>query len=70
MERLQLIMRLRFPIFHLTNLERSSDHCSNIAGYVMEAEQNQMNIHDSIRAMKKESANYQKQYGLYEAKYL
>lgn len=54
----------------LTNLERSSDHCSNIAGYVMEAEQNQMNIHDSIRAMKKESANYQKQYGLYEAKYL
>lgn len=54
----------------LTNLERTSDHCSNIAGCVIDAEQNNMNIHQSLRTMKEESAYFKEQYAAYSAKYL
>lgn len=54
----------------LTNLERTSDHCSNIAGCVIDVEQNNMNIHESLRLMKKESSYYKEQYEIYAGKYL
>lgn len=54
----------------LTNLERTSDHCSNIAGCIIDVEQNNMNLHESLRLMKKESPFYQEQYKVYAAKYL
>ncbi len=54
----------------LTNLERTSDHCSNIAGCVLDVEQHNMNIHESLRIMKKESPYYKEQYEQYAAKYL
>lgn len=54
----------------LTNLERTSDHCSNIAGCVIDVEQHNMNIHESLRLMKKESPYYKEQYEIYAGKYL
>ena len=37
----------------LTNLERTSDHCSNIAGCVIDMAQGNMNIHEILREAKK-----------------
>ncbi len=37
----------------LTNLERTADHCSNLAVCVMDAMENNMNIHQSLRNIKK-----------------
>lgn len=54
----------------LTNLERTSDHCSNIAGCILDVENNNMNIHESLRLMKKESPYYQEQYKVFAGKYL
>ncbi|MBE6708511.1 MAG: Na/Pi cotransporter family protein [Ruminococcaceae bacterium] len=54
----------------LTNLERVSDHCSNIAGCVIDAEEKNLNLHESIRHMKEDSPVYKSQYEAYAAKYL
>ncbi|MBP0963171.1 MAG: Na/Pi cotransporter family protein, partial [Oscillospiraceae bacterium] len=54
----------------LTNLERVSDHCSNVAGHVLDAASENMNIHQSVRARKAESGEYQEYYAAYAAKYL
>ncbi len=54
----------------LTNLERTSDHCSNIAGCVIDAENNNLNLHQSLRAMKAESPYFKEQYSAFAAKYL
>jgi phosphate:Na+ symporter len=45
----------------LTSLERASDHCSNIAGCVMEEHQD-MNLHESLRDFRAESKKFQKYY--------
>ncbi|MBP1558770.1 MAG: Na/Pi cotransporter family protein [Oscillospiraceae bacterium] len=54
----------------LTNLERVSDHCSNIAGCVMDAAENRLNLHASIHTMKAQSESYKELYADYAAKYL
>lgn len=54
----------------LTNLERASDHCSNIAGCVIDAAANNLNLHESIRVMKTESPEFKEQYASFAAKYL
>ena len=54
----------------LTNLGRVSDHCSNIAGGVIDLQQQSMNIHEAQRAMKSESSEYKALYKDYRAKYL
>ena len=54
----------------LTNLERSSDHCSNIAGCIIDVEEHNMNLHASLRLAKKESEYYREQYKKYAEKYL
>lgn len=54
----------------LTNLERTSDHCSNIAGCVLDAEEKNMNIHESLRVMKAESPYFKEQYAVFAEKYL
>ncbi len=54
----------------LTNLERCSDHCSNVAGCVIDALQNNMNLHESLRVTRTESADYRAQYRAYADKYL
>ena len=39
----------------LTNFERISDHCSNIAACIIDASENNMNVHKSVRDMKTNS---------------
>ncbi len=54
----------------LTDLGRVSDHCSNIAGGVIDLSQHSMHIHEAMRTMKSESAEFKALYGAYKAKYL
>ncbi len=54
----------------LTDLARVSDHCSNIAGGVIDLSQHNMNIHEAVRTMKSESAEFKALYKAYKAKYL
>jgi len=54
----------------LTNISRTSDHCSNIAGCVLDAEERNLNLHESLRAMKTDSPYYKTQYSAFAAKYL
>lgn len=54
----------------LTNLERVSDHCSNIAGCVLETTDETLELHRSVRAMKNNNLLYEEKYRSYAAKYL
>ena len=53
----------------LTNLERVSDHCSNIAGYVIDSAQHNMNIHENLRHMRHDDPEYKTIYNEYLEKY-
>ena len=53
----------------LTNLERISDHCSNIAACVMDTAQNNMNLHESVRNIKAGAYDFTRHYSEYKAKY-
>ncbi len=53
----------------LTNLERCADHCSNIAVCVIDAAENNMNVHESLRNMKKDNSFFDEQFAAYSAKY-
>lgn len=53
----------------LTNLERTSDHCSNIAVCVLDANENNMNVHESLRLMKKDNAEFDAKFEEYSKKY-
>ena len=54
----------------VTNLERVADHCSNIAGCVVDAMALNMNIHQSLREIKQDSPKYRAAYMKYAGKYL
>lgn len=54
----------------LTSLERAADHCSNIAICIVDAAENNMNLHRSLSVMKEESPYYKKQYAFYSEKYV
>lgn len=53
----------------LTNLERVSDHCSNIAGAVIDYHHHDMKMHESVRALKEESEEFNLRYEEYSAQY-
>ena len=53
----------------LTDLERVSDHCSNIAGCVMDMHEGNLNLHESLRAMKEDREKYADRYLAYRKKY-
>lgn len=53
----------------LTNLERVSDHCSNIACCVLEKNRHNLNIHETLKAVKSEDTDYRTKYSLYSEKY-
>ena len=53
----------------LTNLERVSDHCSNIAGCVLDMAQTDLHLHESIRAIRADEATFKKNYQAYHEKY-
>ena len=53
----------------LTNLERTADHCSNIAVCTIDAKEHNMNIHESMKTIKSESEFFGKLYKVYADKY-
>ena len=53
----------------LTNLERTSDHCSNIAGCVIDMEEQNMNLHESLRITRNESDEFRQNFRAYSQKY-
>ncbi|MBE6954375.1 MAG: Na/Pi cotransporter family protein [Ruminococcaceae bacterium] len=54
----------------LTNLERISDHCSNIAGCVIEMAHEKLDLHDYLKTVKANSPEFAEIYGSYAKKYL
>ena len=54
----------------LTNLGRVADHCSNIAGCVIEMSQSKLNLHDYSRTLREGNSEYAETYGEYAKKYL
>ena len=53
----------------LTNLERTADHCSNIAGCVIDAAHDMMNLHQSLREVRNGSEEFQERYREYRRRY-
>ncbi len=53
----------------LTALERVGDHCSNVAGSVVDAYHHDMNTHEALRSARVENQNFGEQYKAYAAKF-
>ena len=53
----------------LNALERVGDHCSNIAGCVVDMAHHDMNTHEALRSARIENEHFGKQYKDYAAKY-
>ncbi len=53
----------------LTNLERTSDHCSNIAACVVDTLHGNLDIHESLKALRRDSEEYDTNYQNYCKKY-
>jgi phosphate:Na+ symporter len=53
----------------LTDLERTSDHCSNIAGCLIDLSNHDMNMHEHLRYIKTEDGHFKEQLSAYSEKY-
>ncbi len=53
----------------ITNLKRTSDHCSNIAGCIIDTAHNNMNLHESLKKFRNDSPEFKDKYGEYVKKY-
>ena len=53
----------------LTSLERVSDHCSNLAGCVIDLNNHNMNTHEAIRSAKVDYSDFGELYTAYAKKY-
>ena len=53
----------------LTNLERVSDHCSNISGCVLDTVGHTMNIHENQRMLRSTDEDFRQDFAEYKAKY-
>ena len=53
----------------LTNLERVSDHCSNISGAVLDTVDLTMNIHENQRIFRESDEEYKQQFSMFQHKY-
>lgn len=53
----------------LTNLERTADHCSNIAGCVIDIAHHNMKFHESLREFRSDSAYFRRKFEEYAMKY-
>ena len=53
----------------LTDLERTADHCSNIAGCVLDMGEYGMNLHESLRSVREDSGAFRRQFQSYAEKY-
>lgn len=54
----------------LTNLERTADHCSNIAACIIDTANNNLNIHESVREIKSGGKDFNELYNAYSRKYI
>lgn len=53
----------------LTNLERVADHCSNVAVCVIDAKENNMNLHESLRNIEEVNPEFNRMYKEFKNKY-
>ena len=53
----------------ITNFERVSDHCSNVAVGIIDISEHTMNVHAVIKTLKSDSAHYSKKVEEYSRKY-
>ena len=53
----------------LTDLERTADHCSNIAACVTDASHDTLNLHQSLRQTRQDSEEFRKRYQEYTQRY-
>ena len=53
----------------LTNLERVSDHCSNVAGCIIDTANHNLNLHESTRAIHENDTFFKEQFKLYKEQY-
>ncbi|MBR1860631.1 MAG: Na/Pi cotransporter family protein [Lachnospiraceae bacterium] len=53
----------------LTNLERVSDHCSNVSGCFLYSVSESMNIHEKQRAFRDKTGDFLREYSAFEKKY-
>ena len=53
----------------LTNLERTSDHCSNIAGCIIDADRHNLNLHETLHAIRREDEDFRRRFRSYAEKY-
>ena len=53
----------------LTDLERVADHCSNIAGCVVQMQKSRMDIHGYLDGVRSGSDEYRQRYDYYARKY-
>lgn len=54
----------------ITNMARVSNHCSNIAGCVIDTKEQNMNLHESLKLFRSDSEFYREKYTEYTRKYL
>ena len=54
----------------LTNLERTADHCSNIAACIIDTANDNLNLHESVREMKSTDKDFKELYSEYSQKYI
>ena len=53
----------------LTDLERAADHCSNIAGCVIDVAHDNLNLHQSLRDARNDSEEFRERYQAYQRQY-
>ena len=53
----------------LTSLERTADHCSNVAGCVMDIARHQLSLHDTLRREKNGDGDFDAQYDAYAVEF-
>ena len=53
----------------LTDLERTSDHCSNIVGCVIDAREHNLNLHETLRQARSDDGSFQRTFEHYVQKY-
>ena len=53
----------------LNDIERTSDHCSNIAVSIIDAHAHNMNVHQSLRSLKKNNPAFFEKLDDYSRKY-
>ncbi len=53
----------------ITNIERVADHCSNIAGCVIEMSREKLDLHEYLNVMKMDSSEFARKFEFYADKY-